>query len=612
MIVLGISPLDKDATVSLMVDGEIVFAVAEERLSRQKMHAGFPHRAIDQALSQAGITADDLDYVAYAFWDWQRETQLMQRNRQRDFDFNRDFDSNRQGASPSLPALLQAAEARRTPHHTAIPGLADPSEVVQRAAWKRWLYAVAAREGRLGAWTNRFFFDRWLRQASRGHRRDQQALLAGLRGLGLADKLRRFDHHETHVANAFYCSGFERALVFTVDAYGSGLSATVSLADRQGRQRLAEVETPYSLGAMYEAVTWGLGYVPDRHAGKIVGLAAYGDPEVLGDVLRAQLEWDSGTFRIRRSSNLYLARYLATRFPKIDVAAAYQRVLEETVARQVAHFVGKTGVDTVVLSGGVTANVKMNQRIHEVPGVAGIYIHPNMGDGGCATGAALLQSWECGQRTERLESVFLGPEYSVPEMERALADAQLAWERPDVIEEEMARLLAEDRVVARFAGRLEYGPRALGNRSILYPAQDPGVNQWLNEQLGRTEFMPFAPATLDADRTACYRNTAGAQFAAQFMTITFDCTEEMRRTCPAAVHIDGTARPQLVTETSNPSLHRVLLAYQRRTGISSIINTSFNMHEEPIVCTPQDAVRAFRAGRMDFLALGPFLVKRPD
>ena len=123
--------------------------------------------------------------------------------------------------------------------------------------------------------------------------------------------------------------------------------------------------------------------------------------------------------------------------------------------------------------------------------------------------------------------------------------------------------------------------------------------------------MPFAPATLATDRAACYRNTAGAEFAAQFMTITFDCTEEMQRTCPAAVHVDGTARPQLVTETSNPSLHRVLLAYQRRTGISSVINTSFNMHEEPIVCTPEDAVRAFLAGRMDFLALGPLLVKRP-
>ena len=605
MIVLGISPLDKDATVSLMVDSRIVFAVAEERLSRKKLHAGFPHRAIEMALKYAGITAADVDHVAYAFWDWQRETQLMARNRKSDYRFNR------MEPATSMKSLLRTAETRRRQHRGWIPGLGDPQQSVQRPAWKRLLYAAAAREGPLGARLNRHFFSRWLRQASAGHRRDQEALLAGLGELGLEGKLCRFDHHEAHVANAFYCSGFDRALVLTVDAYGSGLSAAVSLADDRGRRRLAEVETPYSLGAMYESVTWGLGYVPDRHAGKIVGLAAYGEPAVLGDALLAQFEWSDGAFRIRGSSNLYLARYLATRFPKIDVAAAYQRVLEETVARQVAYFVEQTGVDTVVLSGGVAANVKMNQRVHEVAGVNRIYIHPNMGDGGCATGAAILKARECGYAAERMETVLLGPEYGLDQMARALTVAGLGWEQPDEIEEAIARLLADKQIVARFNGRIEYGPRALGNRSILYPAQDPGVNQWLNERLGRTEFMPFAPATLFADRAASYQNTAGAEFAAEFMTITFDCTDEMIRTCPAAVHVDGTARPQLVTERSNPSLYRVLMAYKRRTGISSIINTSFNMHEEPIVCTPDDAIRAFRQGRIDYLAMGPFLVSRP-
>ena len=253
----------------------------------------------------------------------------------------------------------------------------------------------------------------------------------------------------------------------------------------------------------------------------------------------------------------------------------------------------------------------MNQRVHEVVGVNRIYIHPNMGDGGCASGAAILKARECGYAAERMETVLLGPEYGPDEMARALTAAGLGWEQPDEIEEAIAQLLAEKQIVARFNGRIEYGPRALGNRSILYPAQDPGVNQWLNERLGRTEFMPFAPATLFADRAASYQNTEGAEFAAEFMTITFDCTDEMIRTCPAAVHVDGTARPQLVTERSNPSLYRILMAYKRRTGISSIINTSFNMHEEPIVCTPDDAIRAFRQGRIDYLAMGPFLVSRP-
>ena len=166
--------------------------------------------------------------------------------------------------------------------------------------------------------------------------------------------------------------------------------------------------------------------------------------------------------------------------------------------------------------------------------------------------------------------------------------------------------------MARFNGRMEYGPRALGNRSILYHASEPEVNQWLNQRLGRTEFMPFAPATMDEHRSECYQNVVGGDYAAQFMTLTFDCSEAMKQTCPAAVHVDGTARPQLVTRESNPSFHHVLREYYALTGIPSVINTSFNMHEEPIVCTPEDAVRAFLQGNLDYLAIGDFLVAHPS
>ena len=159
---------------------------------------------------------------------------------------------------------------------------------------------------------------------------------------------------------------------------------------------------------------------------------------------------------------------------------------------------------------------------------------------------------------------------------------------------------------------MEYGPRALGHRSILYHAKEPAVNQWLNQRLGRTEFMPFAPATLHEHRDACYLNVKGAEHAAEFMTLTFDCTESMKRDCPAAVHVDGTARPQLVSEQGSPGFHRILTEYYKLTGIPSVINTSFNMHEEPIVCTPDDAVRAFLQGNLDYLAIGDFLVEHPS
>jgi carbamoyltransferase len=154
---------------------------------------------------------------------------------------------------------------------------------------------------------------------------------------------------------------------------------------------------------------------------------------------------------------------------------------------------------------------------------------------------------------------------------------------------------------------MEYGPRALGNRSILYHCQDPKVNDWLNQRLKRTEFMPFAPATLWEERARCYRNVEGAEFAARFMTVTFDCTDEFRSTCPAATHVDGTARPQLVRSDVSPSFHRILTEYHRLTGVPSVINTSFNMHEEPIVCSPDDAIRAFVQGHLDDLAIGHWI-----
>jgi len=165
--------------------------------------------------------------------------------------------------------------------------------------------------------------------------------------------------------------------------------------------------------------------------------------------------------------------------------------------------------------------------------------------------------------------------------------------------------------VARFNGRMEFGPRSLGNRSILYHCADASVNDWLNKRLDRTEFMPFAPATLEDDVNRSFHGIAGAEHAAEFMTITFDCTDEFKSKCPAAVHVDGTARPQIVRAKTNPSFHRVLQHYRELTGVGTLVNTSFNMHEEPIVCTPEDAVRSFVRGHLDYLAIGPYVVENP-
>jgi carbamoyltransferase len=247
-------------------------------------------------------------------------------------------------------------------------------------------------------------------------------------------------------------------------------------------------------------------------------------------------------------------------------------------------------------------------------GVVGTFIHPAMGDDGTSVGGALywLSKQHGGLARRPLDHVYLGNGLDGRDVETAVCRSGLPFERLPDVELRVAALLADGKVVARVTGASEYGPRALGHRSILCSAADPSVNDWLNARLKRSEFMPFAPITLYEERDACYRRVAGAEHAARFMTITFDCTAEMRRAAPAAVHVDGTARPQLVEREVSPGFYALLGEYHRLTGVPSLINTSFNMHEEPIVASADDAIRTFLRGGLDYLAIDDFLVRNPE
>jgi len=256
------------------------------------------------------------------------------------------------------------------------------------------------------------------------------------------------------------------------------------------------------------------------------------------------------------------------------------------------------------------AEARVAERIHEVGGVEDTYVYPNMGDGGCGSDAGMNLSWPGGV-SEPFETAYLGPEFTADELRAEIEKAGLPYGEPANLAAGLAKLIHEGSIVARFARRMEYGPRALGIRSTLYHGRDPGVNQWLNQRLGRTEFMPFAPVTLWEDREKCYFNLGGAEETAQFMTITFDCTDFMVESCPAAVHVDRTARPQLIKREMTPGYYDILAESKKLSGFPSLINTSFNMHEEPIVCTPSDAIRAFLLGNLEILAMGPFIVRRP-
>src|SRR5262245_16353559 len=606
MRILGISPLDKDSTVCLVEDGKVVYAIGEERLSRQKMHAGFPYLGLQDLLERHRLQPADIDKVVYAFLEPAAEERLMHSALEGHM-------RKQLGLGDGMPFPMLRHLPDPPAEDYRIPGL-DPAQLQMRKGWlKENIYRLFATSPTLGKTLAAREFRAWVRTASADHRRYGAELDAGLRQYRLQDKLVRVNHHLSHAANAFYTSGMDEALIVTLDGYGSGLAGSVSIGRHGQIKMVHKLVYPSSLGEFYERVTSSLGFKPSRHEGKIVGLAAYADPDILYAVVREFFDVHDGDLFYRYPHNHFLTRHLAARYSKPVVAAAFQKVLEDVSAEYVGYYQKQTGIRNLVLSGGVAANVKANQRLFERCDFERVFIHPNMGDGGCGVGAALLLEARNGLKPYRLSDVYWGPEFTPSAIREALAREGLMPEQPEDLEKTVAELLASGNIVARFAGRMEYGPRALGNRSILYHAKDPSVNLWLNQQLRRTEFMPFAPATLYEHREACYHHIEGGEYAAEFMTLTFDCTTFMKQTCPAAVHVDGTARPQLVREDVNPAFHRILHHYHRLTGTPSIINTSFNMHEEPIVCTPHDAIRAFKLGHLPYLAIGPYLVTaRPE
>ena len=438
---------------------------------------------------------------------------------------------------------------------------------------------------------------------------------------GLTADIEFVDHHLAHAASAYFTSGFDDATVVTMDGGGDGCSSHVYEV-RDGRfERLTSVRAFDSVGNYYAYITHICGFKAQKHEGKITGLAAYGTPRYL-DLLNSFITLEGGRPKnVGRVVFKAAVRALKERLPRDwareDLAASIQRHAEQLAVGYVSHHLTPERPRNLAIAGGLVANVRINQKLKEIPGVDRIFVHPGMTDAGLAVGAALapcMRGRTRGVDRERevLHDVYLGADYSSGEIEQVLSRNGLNYTRHARIEPEIAHLLADGYVVARFNGRMEYGPRALGNRSILYQPSDRSVNDWLNQSLHRTEFMPFAPSTLYEYADDCFVDVEPAADTARFMTITYDCTTRMRRNCEGVVHVDGTARPQLVKHSDNPSYYRIIDAFRRLTGVPTIINTSFNMHEEPIVYSPEDAVRAFRLGHLDYLAIGGFLVPSPE
>ncbi len=564
-----------DTGVALVDDrGRPVAAQSEERFTRVKMDGGFPFRALESLLRMTGVRPRDLAAVAV----------------------------------PYMGAAQQVAEGLRL----LAASVRDPA-ILRRQIHDRWRGDAFQRGmAEIGAYE---YLERYKGRLREVRERDGRPALADwqafLRHTGL-DRvpLVRVDHHLAHAAGAYYTSGFDECLVITGDGVGA-LKSSVVAVGRGGRLRvLARTFYPHSPGGFWEVITTVCGFHHMKHGGKITGLAAYGNREArCYDLMRGWLAVDGLTFRSRLDP--VAIRRVLDGVPREDIAAAAQRRLEEVVTSLVRHAARRTGLRRVALAGGVFANVRLNQAVAALDEVDEVYVYPAMGDEGLGLGAALYAAARRRLLEPfRLPHLYLGAEFSEPDMAAALADHGLAAERlPDeALVERAAELLAQGRVVALFRGRMEFGPRALGHRSILYQTTDPTVNDWLNKRLDRTEFMPFAPVTLADAADRCYENVARCRYTSEFMTITCPCTPWMRKVSPAVVHVDGTARPQLLRRDADPFYYAILRQYLERTGIPSLINTSFNMHEEPIVCSPADAVRAYQLGHLDALVMGPFLV----
>ncbi|MGH8137460.1 MAG: carbamoyltransferase family protein [Steroidobacteraceae bacterium] len=573
MKILGITD-HLTSGAALIEDGVVRVAINEERLARKKMVMGFPRQSIEACLRIGGVRPQELDYVAVA----SKWGHLLRHHV--------DFDAGALGVKEGwLKALFFEAGSRLSVLREQVPSLESLYYGLRRP-----VYA----------------------QRRRGIRHMLRE------DFGITAPAEFVWHHYAHAAGAYYASGFADALVVTLDGSGDGHSSHVYEA-RQGRLRLLHTVPSFDgIGNYYGYITHLCGFKMGKHEGKVTGLAALGKPRYR-HALAQFIRYEDGSMRnvgkaFRRGALAKLRAALPATASREDLAASIQLLSEDLAARYVSYWLARTGLRNVALAGGVVANVKINQRIHEIRGVEQVFVYPAMSDEGLAAGAALsvrpkqiVDTWSPGKRC--FDHVYLGPEHSTREMEAALRDAGVAFTCPGNLEAQVAQSIAQGYVVARFAGRMEYGPRALGNRSILYRPDDRSVNDWLNRQLARTEFMPFAPSTLAEHADKCFEGVRGARDTARFMTITFDCTREMRERAPGVVHVDGTARPQLVNPSDNPSYYRIIRDFMRRTGLPTIVNTSFNIHEEPIVCSPNDAVRAFLKGNLDLLSLGPFIAK---
>jgi len=586
--VLGISAFYHDSAACLLRDGDIVAAAQEERFTRRKGDAEFPSNAVAFCLDRAGIRIDDVQYVA--FYD----KPLLKFER-----------------------ILQTylATAPRSFRSFAMAG-------------PLWI-------------KDKLYIDRQLRQE-----------------LGYRGDIAYAEHHESHAASAYFPSPFNDAAILTLDGVGEWATASIAVGRGNEIDILDELHWPDSLGLLYSAFTYYTGFKVNSGEYKVMGLAPYGEPKYVDLIYNELLDLrEDGSFRLNQKYFNYLTGLTMTngaldklfggpaRVPEskltqreMDLARSVQVVCEEIMLRMARTAHRKTGLDNLCLAGGVALNCVANGRLLREGPFKRIWIQPAAGDAGGALGAAQLtwhryagQPRSVVQCKDGMKGAYLGPDFSPEEIERFLKATRAPYARMDSepLVDRVADLLAEERVVGWFDGRMEFGPRALGARSILGDPRSPSMQAQMNIKIKfREGFRPFAPSVLrervsdyfELDAESPYMLLVAPVRAERRIPLSdeqhrlwgIDKLNVPRSDIPAVTHIDYSARVQTVTAETNPRYYELIKAFERRTDCGVLVNTSFNVRGEPIVCTPADAYRCFMRTNIDHLVLGPFLLDKAN
>jgi carbamoyltransferase len=541
-VVLGVNAVFHDPAAALVVDGQIVAAAEEERFSRRKHGKPpvafstweLPEQAMRFCLEAGGLTAADLDAVAYSY-------------------------------DPDL-------------------GHAPGADITE-AEWEglRTLYV----------------------------RRAPLFLRTSLPGLE-PERVRFVPHHVAHAASATFASGADACSVLVLDGRGERASHLAGSFAGGEMEILAAQALPHSLGLLYEELTAHLGFRRSSDEYKVMAMASYGTPRFL-DAFRELVRADgAGGFRVEPVD---LARFAPALPPEgewtadhADLASTVQTRLEEVLLDLAGWLHGRTGHADLVLAGGVALNCVANSRLWRESPFERVWVQPASGDSGTALGAALHVAHALGDRPEPMATAALGREWDEDALRERLETAGVAWERPDDVADAVAEVLADNGVVAWFQGRSEFGPRALGHRSLLADPRHPGNLEKLNDIKGREQFRPVAPMVLAERAEEIFH---AGPIPSPFMLFTHGVNEGWAERIPAVVHVDGTARIQTVDRTHEPLVARMLECFEARTGVPVVVNTSLNTAGRPMVDDPRDALECFGSAPVDLLAIGPFVVRRP-